>query len=113
MLSTSQTGVAPLFIITNAACAGVLVWMPYTLLVEFSMLLSVPSILLFMWSFVALRIQRPFVDRPFLIPGGLPVAVLLTVIPVAISISYAAIITTESSFSLEQEDSSEQRSRAS
>ena len=86
--------------------------MPYTLLVEFSMLLSVPSILLFMWSFVALRIQRPFVDRPFLIPGGLPVAVLLTVVPVAISISYAAIITTESSFSFDQ-DTDERRSRSS
>ena len=102
LLSTSQTGVAPLYILTNAVCAGILVWMPYTLLVEFSMLLSVPSILLFMWSFVALRIQRPSVDRPFLIPGGLPVAVLLTVVPVAISISYAAIITTESSFNLDE-----------
>ena len=50
LLSTSQTGVAPLYILTNAVCAGILVWMPYTLLVEFSMLLSVPSILLFMWS---------------------------------------------------------------
>jgi hypothetical protein len=91
-----------------------LVWMPYTLLVEFSMLLSVPSILLFMWSFVALRIQRPFVDRPFLIPGGLPVAVLLTVIPVAISISYAAIIATESTFAVDADAStSEQRSRSS
>ena len=114
LLNEKATGVAPLYILTNACCAGVLVWMPYTLLVEFSMLLSVPSILLFMWSFVALRIQRPFVDRPFLIPGGLPVAVLLTVVPVAISISYAAIITTESSFSLEQqEDSAEARSRSS
>eukprot|EP00325_Prymnesiales_sp_UTEX-LB-985_P000364 CAMPEP_0174705024 /NCGR_PEP_ID=MMETSP1094-20130205/8398_1 /TAXON_ID=156173 /ORGANISM="Chrysochromulina brevifilum, Strain UTEX LB 985" /LENGTH=515 /DNA_ID=CAMNT_0015903139 /DNA_START=110 /DNA_END=1654 /DNA_ORIENTATION=+ len=111
LLSTSQTGVAPLYILTNAACAAVLVWMPYTLLVEFSMLLSVPSILLFMWSFVALRVQRPHVDRPFLIPGGLPVAVLITVIPVAISIAYAAIITTESSF--QDEASSEQRSRSS
>lgn len=70
LLSTSQTGVAPLYILTNALCAAILVWMPYTLLVEFSMLLSVPSILLFMWSFVALRIQRPYVERPFLIPGG-------------------------------------------
>ena len=111
LLSTSKTGVAPLYILVNAACAAVLVWMPYTLLVEFSMLLSVPSILLFMWSFVALRIQRPFADRPFLIPGGLPVAVLMTVVPVAISISYAAIIATESSFSFE--NSLEQRSKSS
>ena len=60
------------------------------------MLLSVPSILLFMWSFVALRVQRTETARPFLIPGGLPVAVLITVVPVAISISYAAIVLTES-----------------
>ena len=127
LLNDKQTGVAPLYILTNAAVAvraataaaaantaaaaeaatipfvpsprvaraslwcprltprlatrqAVLVWMPYTLLVEFSMLIMVPSILLFMWSFVALRIQRPYVERPFLIPGGLPVAVLLTVV---------------------------------
>lgn len=98
LFSTSQTGVAPLYILTNACCAAILVWMPYTLLVEFSMLLSVPSILLFMWSFVALRVQRPDADRPFLIPGGLSLAVFITVIPVAISISYAAIVATESTF---------------
>ena len=46
----SVAGVAPVYILFNAACASVLVWMPYTVLVEFSMLLSVPSILLFMWS---------------------------------------------------------------
>ena len=28
LLSTSQTGVAPLYILLNAACAAVLVWMP-------------------------------------------------------------------------------------
>lgn len=42
----------------------------------------------------------------------LPVAVLITVVPVAISISYAAIITTESSFNVE-DISTEQRSRSS
>jgi hypothetical protein len=114
LLSTQATGVAPLFILLNAAAAAVLVWMPYTLLVEFSMLLSVPSILLFMWSFVALRVQRPYVPRPFLIPGGLPVAVLLTVVPVAISISYGAIIMTESSFlDAPADGSDEKRSRSS
>ena len=96
LLSTSHTGVAPLYILINAAAAAVLVWMPYTILVEFSMLLSVPSVCLFMWSFVALRVQRPDVPRRFLIPGGLSVAIAVTVIPVAISISYAAIILTES-----------------
>lgn len=112
LLSTSQTGVAPLYILTNAACAAVLVWAPYTLLVEFSMLLSVPSILLFMWSFVALRVQRPFVERPFLVPGGLPVAIGLTIIPVAISLAYAVIITTESSFDSSKEPSTDQASRS-
>jgi len=96
LFSASKTGVAPIYILTNAACASVLVWMPYTLLVEFSMLLSVPSILLFMWSFVALRVQRPDTPRPFRIPGGLSTAVLITVVPVAISISYGAIVATES-----------------
>jgi len=98
MLSTSQTGVAPLYILINAACASALVWMPYTILVEFSMLLSVPSILLFMASFVALRVQRPDAERPFRIPGGLAVAIGITVIPIAISLAYAAIVITESFF---------------
>ena len=100
LLSTSHTGVAPLYILINAAAAAVLVWMPYTILVEFSMLLSVPSVCLFMWSFVALRVQRPDVPRRFLIPGGLSVAIAVTVIPVAISISYAAIILTESAIGM-------------
>lgn len=120
LFSISDAGIAPAFIIVNAAFAAFLVWAPYTLLVEFSMLLSVPSILLFMWSFVALRVQRPETDRPFLIPGtalmpkltstlhafkdplvplyrlagGLGVAVLIVVIPVAISIAYAAVVLT-------------------
>lgn len=93
--SPTQTGVAPLYILFNALIAALLVWAPYTLLVEFSMLLSVPSIFLFMWSFVALRVQQPTVQRPFRIPGGIATAVLITVVPIAISISYAAIIGTE------------------
>ncbi len=60
------------------------------------MLLSVPSILLFMWSFVALRVQQPTAPRPFRIPGGLATAVLITVVPVAISLAYAAIVATDS-----------------
>ena len=62
------------------------------------MLLSVPSILLFMVSFVALRVQRPDAERPFRIPGGLAVAIAITVIPIAISLAYAAIVLTESFF---------------
>ena len=96
LLSCSQTGVAPLFILVNALFAAMLVWMPYTLLVEFSMLLSVPSILLFMWAFVALRLQRPDAPRPFVIPGGLGVAIAIVVVPVAISIAYATIVFTQS-----------------
>ena len=95
LFSTQNTGVAPLFILLNACCAAFLVWLPYDLLVEFSMLLSVPSILLFMWSFVALRVQRPDVPRPFLIPGGLCLAICITVLPVAICIAYAAVVGTE------------------
>jgi len=98
LLAASETGVAPVYILFNAAVAASLVWAPYTRLVEFSMLLSVPSILLFMWSFVALRMKQPesLRARPFRIPGGLPTAVLITVVPIAISISYAVIVAAES-----------------
>lgn len=55
----------------------------------------------------SVRVARPPNAR-----RSLPVAVLITVVPVAISISYAAIITTESYFNVE-DISTEQRSRSS
>ena len=41
LFSVSSAGIAPAFLIFNAAVAAVLVWAPYTFLVEFSMLLQV------------------------------------------------------------------------
>ena len=50
------------------------------------------------YSRLLLRVQRPDAERPFRIPGGLAVAIGITVIPIAISLAYAAIVITESFF---------------
>merc|ERR1711988_1233862 len=96
MGSTNKTGVAPVFILANMVFAMVLIWMPYAILVEFSMLLLCPSIFLFMFSFVRLRINRPEAERPFRIPGGTVFATLITIIPTLVSAFYMQIVVSNS-----------------
>lgn len=91
-LLTNRTGIAPVYQLVNAVLASMLVWLPYEYLVEFSMLLSVPSICLFMYSFAHLRFLHPSRPRPFTVPGGNRVAVGITIIPVAVSLLYACIV---------------------
>jgi hypothetical protein len=50
----------------------------------FTMTVMGPSILLFLASFVALRIQQPDLQRDFKLPGGTIMAVLM-IIPPAVS----------------------------
>ncbi|KAG8457234.1 hypothetical protein KFE25_009813 [Diacronema lutheri] len=100
-LCAPRSGIAPVYQIVNAALACVLAWLPYTFLVEFSMLLSVPSICLFMWAFIRLRYLAPNRARPFTVPGGNGLAVAITLIPVSISLAYAAIILGEALSSAE------------
>lgn len=44
--------------------------LPYKILIEFTMTVMGPPTLLFLFSFVALRIQEPDMQRDFKIPGG-------------------------------------------
>ena len=50
-------GAAPIFIIFNGAVAMVLVLLPYKVLIEFTMTLMAPPCLLYLASFIMLRIQ--------------------------------------------------------
>jgi len=63
-----------------------LVWLPFTFLVQASMLLFCFPALLIIGSFFALRWQEPLLERPFCVPGGWPVAVLIAVVPIGLSV---------------------------
>jgi len=91
-LLTDTSGIAPIYQLLNAVLACGLVWLPYEYLVEFSMFLSVPSICLFMWAFCRLRYLSPAQPRPFTVPGGNVAAILITIIPVGVSLLYGAIV---------------------
>lgn len=79
------TGAPPAIILVNTVVVGVLVWLPYTILVEMSMLLTVMVGNMFMYSYVWLKWRRPELDRPFNVPGGVPAAVAVAIIPFAIN----------------------------
>lgn len=106
-LLTSRNGVAPVYQLGNAALACILVWLPYDFLVEFSMLISVPSICLFMWSFVKLRYSDPGKERPFAVPGGKAAAITITLFPVSVSVAYFLVIFHKAFYHRRQHDRTE------
>lgn len=75
----------PVIILFNGALACLLVWLPFTLLIEFSMLLLVICTVLFLCAFLHLKYTRPTMLRPFNIPGGMPVALLVAFWPFAVA----------------------------
>eukprot|EP00047_Mylnosiga_fluctuans_P008401 m.7106 g.7106 ORF g.7106 m.7106 type:complete len:548 (+) comp2165_c0_seq2:144-1787(+) len=79
--SKGRAGVPPFFILFTACITSCLIWLPYAFLVEFTMLLTSLVCMLFLASFVLLRYQRPDMPRPFKIPGGFPVAIMLSLLP--------------------------------
>jgi hypothetical protein len=60
-----------------------LAFLPYQLLVEFTMLIHVPPTLLFIYSYMYFRIKYPRLARPFNIPGGVIAGALLSAGPTA------------------------------
>lgn len=70
LLTENGTGVAPIFIISNALLAAVLVWLPYDALIELAMLVMSFNMFLFMYAFLWYKWNRPKMERPFNIPGG-------------------------------------------
>lgn len=81
LLQENGTGVAPVYIIINAVLAGLLVWLPYDDLIEFSMLQMCLNLALFMYAFLWYKWKMPDMDRPFCIPGGF-IGAVIVVIPV-------------------------------
>ena len=56
-------------------------------LVEVEMMLFACSHCLFLYSFIALRVQRPNVERPFQLPGGVQTAVCYCLLPFCFAVS--------------------------
>ena len=76
-----------MYILANGAIAAVLVLLPYKILIEFTMTVMGPPTLLFLFSFVALRIKEPDMPRDFKIPGGTCVAFLAIIPPCVVTCS--------------------------
>jgi hypothetical protein len=75
------------YILVNAGFALVLCWLPYGLLVEFSMTVLALSMLLFLYSFITLRIKDPDMPRPYRVPGPLGAALLFALFPFATTLA--------------------------
>ena len=73
----SQSGTPIAAIAVIAICNAVLVVGPFQSLVIIDVLLMVTSYALIFCAAVTLRITEPTLDRPFLIPGGLPALIAL------------------------------------
>ena len=73
------------YIIFNGMCASLLCFFSFDFLVQFTMLLMSMSALLFLYSFVNLRVCKPDMERPFRIPSKL--VVLFTIPPCVITIA--------------------------
>ena len=79
-------------ILINAACAAVLTrLLQYDALIEVEMMLYAASSILFLYSFAALRWQRPEVLRPFRLPGGLCAICLYSAFPLLICLSVIVV----------------------
>ena len=81
LLTENGLGVAPVFIIFNAILTSTLVWLPYEVLVGFSVLKMCPVALLFLYSYLWYRVKQPELVRPFKVPGG-HVGAVLTTLPI-------------------------------
>ena len=86
----SSTPIAAIAVI--AICNAVLVVGPFQSLVIIDVLLMVTSYALIFCAAVTLRITEPALDRPFLIPGGLP-ALIALVFPAVCLIAFMIWIT--------------------
>jgi amino acid transporter len=87
-----QSGTPIAAIAVIAICNAVLVVGPFQSLVIIDVLLMVTSYALIFCAAVTLRITEPTLDRPFLIPGGLP-ALIALVFPALCLIAFMIWIT--------------------
>ena len=82
-----DAGIAPVYVLANAALAGVLAWVPVTSLVQSEMLLMSCTGMLFLYSYVHLRRHEPDMVRPFKLTTTTPGAVRWVAAPMAITVT--------------------------
>eukprot|EP00040_Diaphanoeca_grandis_P027243 m.154614 g.154614 ORF g.154614 m.154614 type:complete len:499 (+) comp30898_c0_seq1:235-1731(+) len=78
LFTENGTGVAPIYIVVNAVLAGVLLLLPYTVLVEFAMLQMCLNMNLFLYAFIWYKWCRPDMVRPLKMPGGVCGSIILS-----------------------------------
>jgi len=77
LMTRDKAGVAPIFIFFNSSVVMGLVWLPIMETLAASIAVVSLSILFMLYSFIHLRVRRPDIQRPWKLPGGLPVAFLV------------------------------------
>jgi hypothetical protein len=80
------------YVLLNAATAVVLVWCPYALLVEMTMIMMTIMTYPFLFAFVSLRITQPTAERPFKVPGGTLAAIVWSAFPGVIGSWYLYVV---------------------
>ncbi len=88
LFDSKKYGVEPMYIIATSAVNIVLVWLPYEMLVEGGILISVIPAILLLGVFVYFKWKRPFMKRPYEVRGGVLVACLLILFPFVINLAY-------------------------
>ncbi|HEV2497999.1 MAG TPA: APC family permease [Terriglobia bacterium] len=89
---TRLSGPASVPLITlGASClvAAAFTIFPFTKLVVLDILLYAIEVFLEFLALIALRAREPEMDRPFRVPGGWPVLILITVSPMALAVAVA------------------------
>eukprot|EP01012_Entosiphon_sulcatum_P040090 TRINITY_DN5372_c0_g1_i1.p1 TRINITY_DN5372_c0_g1~~TRINITY_DN5372_c0_g1_i1.p1 ORF type:complete len:490 (-),score=39.69 TRINITY_DN5372_c0_g1_i1:122-1567(-) len=86
LFNKERTGVAPFHIIVNHVLAAILAWLPYDLLVVFLMVIFGFTVMLLSYSFLYYRMRHPEMDRPYRVPGGMGMAVVVAGLPAVCSL---------------------------
>jgi amino acid transporter len=76
----NREGVAPYQMISNGVVCSMLVWLPYTILIECSTLLAIITVVIIGAAFLQLRRAQPDLERPFRMPCNMGGAVM-TILP--------------------------------
>ena len=80
-----EGGASRVYIIANACVALVLVWLPYKMLIECTMVLIALSTVLFLGAWVVLRVKKPELERPFKVPGGTLLGTVVCIPPLLLT----------------------------
>lgn len=76
LVTENGTGVAPVFIVFNAAITAALVHLEYKVLVGFGVLTGCIPTFLLMYAYLWYKVKQPLTHRPFKVPCGMVGAVL-------------------------------------